>query len=829
MHTPAGLSSHDARSRLDHYGQNALPQKKPTSDIFLLIHQFKSPLIYILFFAALISVFLKEFSDAIFILIAVSINSVLGFYQERKAEHSLFALKQILSPQAKVIRDGTQETVGVATIVPGDVIVLAEGDKVPADAILITAHSFYSNEALLTGESVSVSKHATALAHKDLENKKTHDISKQQQVFMGTTISAGFGMAIVTKTGIHTQMGAIAQSLLQTKEEETPLQKKLSQFARFLTIVVCVCAAVVFLVGILAGENSVEMFRTASAVAVAAIPEGMVISLTVILALGMQRILKRKALVRRLVAAETLGSVTVIATDKTGTLTEGALRVVEVDTKNEQGFFRAAILANNLLDPLELALWEWTEKSDLDGEKLKDEADLIKKIPFNSKDKFSASFYADGVYIIGAPEVVLATCTVAPAERKRIEEKIEKWGSRGLRLIALASKSTSNSSKKSSSHEITGLTWLGLVGFVDPIRLSVTSALEKAQQAGIRVTVVTGDYRLTAEAVLREIGIKITRPEKQIVDGDTLEKLSDAELVQMASDVVLFARVTPDQKLRIVRALQQNGEVVALLGDGVNDAPALKQADIGIVVHEATDVAKETADMVLLDSNFATIIASVEEGRGIFDNIRKVVVYLVAGSFSEMVTVLGSIFIGIPLPLTAAQILWINIVTDGFPNLALTVDPKAPDLLKRPPQKQHTALLDGQMQLLAVFTSGITGVVSLVVFLLAYSRTNDLVLAQTVTFTTLAVSSLCYVFSTRNLTQPMWKESLLVNPYLLGTVVLSFLLQLVTLYVPFFRDLLKTKEIPFWWWMVIVIACIGIVVCIEIVKEISIYIRRRQS
>lgn len=811
-----GLTSSEAKELLKKYGGNTLPHKKPVGDLIILFEQIKSPLIYILIFAAIVSFILKDFKDAAVILAAVFLNTILGFYQERKAQKALFALKQFLTPLCKVVRDGNVVTVDARELVPGDLVLLSSGDRVPADGDVLEEAGLLVNEAVLTGESMPVTKDA---------KKGEQDKSKNMVVYMGTTVVAGRGKIIITKTGLYTEFGKIASELSMTAEEHTPLQQRISQIAKLLAILFAALSTSIFILGVIAGRTFIEMFTTSVAVAVAAIPEGMAVSLTAILALGMQRILKRKALVRKLIAAEALGSTTVIATDKTGTLTLGTMSVLRWEFTNQKEALKACILANNREDPLEIALWEFVQKKKLDPQKIHDSYKRIAELPFDSTRKYMAVAVEDNgdflLCIKGAPDVLLKKTNLGQKEKEMWQNYIQQWGEEGLRLLAIGFKKTS--AKISKSHiekEIHGYSWLGLIGITDPVRESVKDALNSCKNAGIKLKVVTGDYEATSIAVLRKLGVGVTGA--QIIEGDELEALSEEELAKRVKDIVLFSRVTPLQKLKIVNALQKNGEVVALVGDGVNDAPAIKAANIGIVVASATDVARQTADMVLLDSNFETIVAAVEEGRGIYQNIKKVIFYLLSGSFAEMVLVMGAIMLGLPLPLTASQILWINIVTDGFPNLALTFEPKEKNLLKEKPINPKSNLIDGTMRVLILLISGVTGVFLLVIFAVIFDTTQNLQLTRTIVFTALSLTSLLYVFSVRTLKRPIWKSNPFSNIWLNLAVVLGIIIQLIPIYNPLFEEFLETVPLSLYDWLLVILAPVVVVTIIEFIKAVVI-------
>lgn len=792
-----GLTSQEAQKRLTDFGLNILPEKPPLSSFLIFLDQFKSPLVYVLLFAAGVTLFLRDFPDTAIILLAVFINTTLGFYQERKASRALIALKKVLIPKTWVLRDGKRQFLETKFLVSGDLVFLSAGDKIPADGILTESFHLSLNEAILTGEASPVSK------------------KEKEKVFAGTEVLTGRAVFKVEETGKNTQIGEIAEKLTKLEEEKTPLELRLSGFARQLAFFVAGSTLFIFLTGVLLGKNWTEMFTTAVAIAVAAIPEGLVVSLTVILAIGMQRILSRKALVRRLLAAETLGSVTVIAADKTGTLTLGEMKVVKTDFIDKVRALEACVLANNLTDPLEVALWEFAQaQNHFDPQKLVEENKRIDEWPFSPEKRFGAYLYEDRLLIAGAPEVILEK---SEKDARDWQEKIERWTGEGLRVIGFAEKQTEDL-KEIKDKDLDDFTFLGLVGFADPIREGVKEALEEGRGAGVKIKVITGDFRATSEVVLAKLGIKLS-PE-QIMEGRELESIPQEELVRKIDNLVLFARVTPSQKFKIVEALKEKGEVVAILGDGVNDALALKRADIGVVVGSASEVAKENADLVLLDSNFATILAAIEEGRAIFTNIKKIILYLLSDAFSELVLIFGALILAIPLPLTAGQILWINLLTDGFPNLALTVEPKEKNLLKRSPIDPKIALLDLPMKTLIVLISLVTGLTSLLIFIFFWQKTGDLVLARTVAFTALGVDSLLYVFSVRTLGRPLWQDGIFKNSYLVLACLVGFFIQILALYTPLFQKILRVSPLGIFEWGVVILASILVILLIEVVKLI---------
>jgi len=823
-----GLSKSEAKKGLERYGRNELEKKKEFSVFKLFIAQFTSPLIYVLVIAAIVTAVLGDWVDTTVIGLAVIVNTVLGFYQEFKAQKSLEALTAMLTPKATVIRDGQKQVIDARELVPGDICLLKIGDSVPADGVVVHEDSMFCNEAILTGESAPVEKYDCSENECETEIIKLREgfdkIENKYKVFMGTMVAVGVGRMLVVMTGKKTKMGKIAGSLAKTVEEKTPLQKKLASFSKLLAILVGIISVVLFVTGVLVGDPVVEMFETAVAVAVAAIPEGLVVALTVILALGMQRILKRKALVRRLLAAETLGSVSVICADKTGTLTEGKMKVTVVDFVDEKLGMASMIYCNDRQDPLEVAMWEWFKEKKMDPEAMAKSDKRLDSIPFSPEWKYIATLHKNRVFISGAPEVILSFCKLSGKQKKEWEKKFHEYGEQGLRFVGFAWRKRKVGENKLTKKSVTvGLNWLGLAVYEDPLRPNVGLSLKKATQAGIKVKVVTGDFKDTAVAVLKRLGIKVN--ENEVMEGSELTKVSDEQLKKVVGKIKLFTRTDPEQKLRIVAALQEKGEIVAMTGDGVNDAPALKKADIGIVVGEASDVAKGTADMVLFDSNFKTILAAVEEGRGIFENLRKIILYLLSDSFAEVILIGGSIVLGLPLPITAAQILWVNLVDDGLPDLALTMEPKDDDLLERPPRSAKEDLMNLEIKLLIGLISLVAGLMALGVFWWYTARGYSIEYARTVTFAVLGIDSLLYVFSSRSLRRPIWRENFFKNPWLILAVLGGLGLQLAALYVPVLQRLLETHALAWSEWVVVLVVAGIVIGLIEIVKWLFLMVK----
>lgn len=797
-----GLSNAEVTQRQKQYGLNILPEKAPPGKFYLFLAQLKSPLVYVLLASSLVTFALGEIANAFIILLAVIINTVLGFIQEYKTSNALAALKKFISDETTVIRDGNRVLIDSSQIVPGDIIVLSQGDKIPADGEILSSNRLHVNESILTGESVAVEK------------------SKDDGLFMGTTVVSGQAAIQIEATGTATKMGKIAEKI-QEEKEVTPLQKQLKSFSTQLLYVIGLLVVVVFVVGLIHKFSLVEIFTTSVALAVSSIPEGLLVSLTVVLAVGMQKILKRKGLVRKLAAAETLGGVTVICVDKTGTLTEGHMEVVDF-IGNEKELAVQSLLANDLDDPIVISAYEWGKKI------MGDPAPglpRIDSIPFSSEDRFSLCLNKwnaekNIIFVNGAPEILLRWTTLSDKEKEEIVLSIDNFTKQGKRVIGFARKEVPiEKVTLDASDAMSDLSWAGLLVFSDPVRMGVKEALEQARIAGIKIMVITGDYANTSEFVLSELEVAVSKDE--IMTGDRLAVLSAEELSHWVKNIRLFARTTPDQKLLIVGALKNNGEIVAMIGDGVNDAPALHKSDIGVVVGEASDVAKESADLVLLDSNFSTIIAAVEEGRVMFENIRKIILYLLCDAFGEIIVVLGGIMLGVPLPLTAVQILWINLVSDGFPNLALTVDPKRKDIMYEVPRPAKELLVNTKMVILISFVSLLVGLIALGSFVYIYNSTGDVVLARSFTFITIGLNSLIYVFAVREPKKPFWNNHMFNNKYLVAAVIGGLALQFLPFSTAASRHFFGLSELGIKHWMLALNFSLIMFFVIEVFKKVT--------
>lgn len=741
----------EARQRLKKFGKNVLPGEKPYSKIRLFLSQFNNPLIYILLAAVSISFLLRHYTDTIFVVFVLFINTTVGFYQENKANQSLFALKKMVKIRAKVLRGGNEKEIDSEELVVGDVVFLKPGDKVSADGRLIESKGLKINEASLTGESLAVEKTAAAVLAEE-----TPLPEKTNMVFMGTIVEEGWGIMTTVATGVNTQIGKIVLLLKETKEKKTPLQRKIAALSKITGAFILSFIFVIIIVGYFTEKSFSEIFAASLALAVSAIPEGLLPAITVILVLGMRRIFKQNGLLRKLAATETLGSVTVICTDKTGTLTEGKMRVSQILTSTREllsdrldglakgenangaeshiAALKIAALANDaFVENPEAALEKWvvrgrpTEQAlllaamqaGLNKKELEKQYPVLDRITFESDYKLSVTLHRqnenqNALYVVGAPEEIIARSVDFDIDGKKekldataaakLKAKLETVTEKGLRVLACAHKNYDSRTKYRNLIELTKeLSFVGFIALKDPLRRDAQAAIAVAKKAGIRTVIVTGDHKLTAKAIAEEIGLEAE--EKNIIEGKDLETVSDDDLREKAKYISIYARVSPSHKLRIVSALQANGEVVAMLGDGVNDAPALKSADIGVAVGSGSDVAKEVADLVLLDDNFKTIVKSVEQGRIIFENVRKVFTYLVADDSSELFLFLANMAMGLPLPLLSAQILWINLVEDGFPDIALTTEQETNGVMDEKPRNPRESILHRSLKLwmLAIF------------------------------------------------------------------------------------------------------------------------------
>ena len=825
----AGLTVEVAKTRLLEFGKNDLLVKPVNPAFHLVFSQLQNPFIIILLAAGAVSALFSQWLDAGVIFSAVFINTVLGFVEEYKADRSLYALKRYLPVQATVRRGGMSMVIPAEQIVPGDLILLSTGDKITADARVVNAEAFEVSEALLTGESLPVKKIA----------ESTTDTTNL--VFAGSTVSAGRALVVALQTGAQTQLGRLSDQVAQTIDEKTPLQTQLAKFSLWLANAVVFLSALIFVIGIWRDIEVFEMLKISIAIAVSAIPEGLAISLTVILAIGMQRILKKRALVRHLVAAETLGSVGVICMDKTGTLTTGEMSAVEFKTPFGQVLERAALdrvllilgaTSTAVVDtlqtephflgsPTEVALAKsyWFDKERLGVENVAGLAEL----PFSSERKYKAGVYKVGnerlIFVVGAPDMLLKKLSVSDENLRRLHSNFKEMAARGRRVLLVAQVLfEKNNVTDFVDHDIVNLEPLGFIGLADPLRASARATVEQARRAGLHPIMITGDYSTTALLIARQAGL--VEQGALAMTGEEIMEITDVELQERVLKTQVFARVAPEHKLRIIRAWQANGATVAMVGDGVNDALSIKGADIGIALGSGTEVARETADIVLLDDNFSTVISAIKEGRTIFDNLRKVIVYLLCDSFSEIILIAGSLLLALPLPILPAQILWINLITDGFPSVALTFEPSEKGLMSEPPRPKKEPIMNTEMKVLIFLIGIFSDALLFAIYVFLHNQELDIEHIRTFIFAALGLNSLLYVFAVRTFRSSIFRTNPFSNRWLLAGVALGFVMLALPLTVPFLKNTFVFSTLSIWEWLVLFGLSVLQLLLIEIVKEI---------
>jgi Ca2+-transporting ATPase len=818
-----GLSSQDAAKRLESFGPNALPEEKRRGPFVMILDQFKDFLIIILIGAAIISGMLGEYVDAAAIVVIVILNAIIGFIQEYKAEKAMEALMNLAAAHALVKRDGMAVEVPAACLVPGDVVLLDAGRVVPADIRLIEGAMLRVQEAALTGESMPVEKRPDVLCGADASIGDRFNM-----VFKGTQVVYGRGTGIVTATGLDTELGRIASLIAEQKDVKTPLQKRLAVFGRQLGLIALAICALVFGIGVITGEDVLLMFLTAVSLAVAAVPEALPAVAAVALALGARRMVKVNALIRRLPVVETLGSVTSICSDKTGTLTLNRMRCerfwIDGEDRLDKPFVGssdvsdwfirvmalcndASISGNGMIgDPTEIALLVAAEEAGLGRADAMNEYPRMAEYPFDSERRLMTTFHAmpeGGVVSLtkGAAETVLSRSDAmllkggaVRLDAGEARAKIDAMSEEGLRVLAFAMKRWDRLPDDLAAAE-QGMTLIGLAGLMDPPRPEAMDAVAQCRSAGITPMMITGDHPATAFAIARRLGI--ARDMREVMTGNELSSLSLEAFEQRVEEIRVYARVSPEQKLKIVKALQDRGEFVAMTGDGVNDAPALKKADIGVAMGiTGTDVAKESADMILLDDNFATIIKAVREGRRIYDNIRKFIKYIMASNSGEIWTIFLAPFLGLPIPLLPIHILWINLVTDGLPGLALTGEPAEKDIMERPPRHPTEGIFARGLGVHTVWVGLLMGFVCLL--LQAVAINSEDMHWQTMVFTVLCLSQMGHVLAVRSEWMSIFSQGLWSNLPLTGAVLFTFILQLATIYVPALQPVFKTRALEPW-------------------------------
>jgi len=799
-----GLTQTEVLERRFQYGENRLPEEKTTSVWSILLNQVKSPLVYIILVAALVSLFAKEYGDFAIIMVVVVIDVILGFVQEYQAQKTYTALKGLLKPTTTVLRDSERQEVEIWELVPGDLVLLNAGEKVPGDGVLLESIKVSMDEAILTGESEPITKNVN------------------EGVFMGTTILTGRGTLEVQQTGTQTELGQIAASLQEHIEEDTPLQVRLKAFSKTLTWIVAGFTLAILITGLIMGGSFLDMLRTSIILAIAAVPEGLLIAVTVILVLGMRKILKRNGLVKRLLAVETLGSVTVICTDKTGTLTEGRMRVSKSEIIDPELALQTMVLCNDLEGPVDIAMWEHARQLlNGDPQQLVDQSKRLEEELFTSETKYMITAITGSLFqgqafnfLKGAPEIVIEMCNISSEEKARFMALVDQWADNGLRMIGLAYRPLGR------LVDYSGYTWLGLVGMEDPIREGVVDAVQVAKRAGIEIKMITGDYRKTAEHIALNTGIM--KVGDTSLEGADVVALSDDELQERVRATSVFARIRPQDKFRIIKALQVNGEITAMIGDGVNDAPALQRAHIGGVVGSATDVAKETADLILLDSNFRTIVAAIEEGRVIFANIRKVVAYTLSNSFAEVIAIFTAMMLRWPAPLLVAQILWIHLICDGPSDIVLGFEPKEDGIMEEKPRSLKEPILNHLGLSLIGIISVSSAVGALFLFNHLYAVHSNAVEGRSIVFASFAINSMVYIFAYRSMRLSLFRmNKLSANIPLVWAVLAGLVMAILPFLIPGLRSLLEIVPLTFFEWLDVAGIALSLLILVEIGKWIS--------
>ena len=808
-----GLSSEEARARLSKYGKNELVEEKKEGPFRLFLNQFMDVLIILLIVAALVSYFIGDLLDSLVILFVVVVNAIIGFMQEYRAEKAMEKLKSLIATEAVVIRDGETKKIPASELTIGDLVVIEEGDNVPADLRLIETSDLRIDESIITGESIPV--------------HKTHEVSDKVDniAYMDSNVVSGRGKGVVIAVGMETAIGKIA-GMIQEEEGKTPLQEKISRLGKSLGLIAVIVCFIVFILQFLKGINIVETFMTAVSLAVASVPEGLPAILTLTLALGMQKMARNNAIIRKLLAVETLGSCTFICTDKTGTLTLNKMRVRKSSLTSKNRALEVCALCNNasfsndkiIGDPTDAALLLFAKDNGYIKEKLEEEYPRIKEIPLDSERKRMSTIHSStsGYYLFikGAPEIILERTAYIEEEgkiRKFNDADLEYWKnklgemtSQALRVLALAYKPLNSLEGDDLEKD---LIFVGLVGMMDPPRKEAAEAIETCKRAGIKVVMITGDHKETAVAIAKELNLM---EDGEAITGEELDKLSDEEFESMVEDIRVYARVFPQQKVRIVETLQSRGHVVAMTGDGVNDAPALKKAAIGVAMGSGTDVAKEASDMVLQDDNFATIVKAVKEGRTIFDNIRRFVKFQLSTNVGAILTIVSSSVMNMPLPFNPIQILWINIIMDGPPAQSLGVEPPERDIMSRKPEKEEIL---PQRNLLRIVLAGIIMAIGTLAIYMYKLSVGD-AKATTIAFTTFVMFQIFNVFNCKS-------QSGFSNKLLFFAITASFILQLLVIYLPPLQGIFRTRSISIMDWLLIVLVASIILVHETIIRWVD--------
>lgn len=817
-----GLSEEEVRIRRKEFGFNQIPERKRLTKLTIFLNQFKSLFIIILILAGLLIFFLGEKIDSLAIFLVVLLNATIGFFQEYKASKIFESLKKILKIEARVIREKREKIINAKELVPGDIVILNAGDKVPADGRIFESQNLKVNEMILTGEFLSSLKHAEVLP------KETVLADRENMVYMGTIVEEGKGKMIVTETGKNTEIGKISEEIEEI-EKKTPLQKKIRNLSILIATIVGILTFIIFIFGIFKKLPLLLSLETAVALAVSAIPEGLPVAITVILALGAQRILTKKGLVRNLASIETLGSTSIILTDKTLTLTEGRMEVKEIFGEKNEVLKGALLTSDAFIEnpqepkekwilrgrPMEKAILKKAIEEKLEKNQLI--KNKILEIPFDSQKKFSGIVLRKNenflIYLSGAPERLLNISR----NRENWERKVDELAKEGFRVLGVAKKEILFFENFEKELEEKNFEFLGCITFKDPLKKGAKKAIHIAIQAGASPIIVSGDHKFTVKKTAEELGLKIK--EEEILEGQDLDRMSDEELAKILPKIKIFARTDPRQKLRICRLWQKMGKVVAMTGDGVNDAPALRAADIGIAVGSGTEVAKEAADLILLEDNFEVIEEAIREGRRVLDNARKTILFMSAECFSEIILVFGAFLLNLPLPILPIQILWKNFVEGSPQGLAFAFEPEEENIMKRKPEDPKISILTQEIKYLILFAGIFTDIILLFMFVILFKIYSlPLEKLRTFSFAGLALGSFFYAFSCKNIRKNIWEYNPFSNKVLNFAVFFGVLLLIGAIYLPFFQFLLKTVGLGKLEWGFLMIFGILNLIIFEIVK-----------
>ncbi len=868
--TEHGLTEVEGKNRLAQYGPNKLAEEEKISKLKILFHQFTSPLIYILLIAGVVTILLREYIDSGVIFAVVILNAIIGYIQEYKAEESVRALKKMVVPKARIIRDGKEKEINSEEVVPGDIVLLASGTKVPADIRLLHAIELKVDEAMLTGESVPAEKITLPIK----EDRLTPGDQKNM-VFMGTVVVNGRAKGIVVETGGTTVLGNIAREVKEVGIVRAPLQEKIHGFAKAIGFIVLVASSLLFLVGLLIGESVKDMFMIAVAAAVATIPEGLPIVVTIAMAIGVARMARQNAIIRKLPAVETLGSTTVIGSDKTGTLTKNEMtvkliydgeQIYEVEGSGYEpkgGFLHEGlhvkagdkkyllqVLSIGLLcnesnlyeedgnykvdgDPTEGALIVSAVKAGLNLEDEKEKYQQRAIIPFESERSYMATLHRRRgkkmIFVKGAPEKIIDMCAKdmrgEDINKKDILHVASNFAKEGLRILALAYKEVPDEMDELTHHDVeSGLTFAGLQGMIDPPRPEAIEAIEGCKRAGIRVVMITGDHAITARSIAGKLGI--ADEDAEVLTGRELEDMTDADLFEKVRTVNVYARVSPQHKLRITEQFKKQGHIVAVTGDGVNDAPALKAAHIGVAMSKTgTDAAKEASDMVLADDNFASIFNAVKEGRIVFDNIRKVTFFLIPTGVAAILSILGTVVVGVPIPYVPAQLLWINLVTNGLQDVALAFEPGEKGIIDRPPRNPKEGIMSRLLIERTILVGVLISAGVVYNFITVLNAGDSLEKARTMAVTTMVFFQFFQAWNSRSELQSIFRINLMSNPFLFYSMIAASLAQLAVIYVPALQWVFRTEPIATGDWLQILMVSASVIVVVEADK----FLRRRKA